>query len=101
MRGGFERRVREEVSRGGFERRFRFKANTCMTHCAIVVFIKSIEVIQVGKGSLNRKDILRPSQATQYCPGDLVEQEEEEVEGYFTTFSGDAVADRVGGGTLD
>ena len=32
---------------------------------------------------------------TQYCPGDLVEQEEEEVEGYFTTFSGDAVADRV------
>ena len=33
----------------------------CMTHCAIVVFVKSIE-----------------------------------VEGYFTTFSGDAVADRVG-----
>ena len=32
----------------------------CMTHCAIVVFIKSIK-----------------------------------VEGYFTTFSGDAVADRV------
>ena len=57
-RGGFERRVREEVSRGGFERRVRFKVNMCMTHCAIVVFVKSIEVIQVGKGSLNRKDIL-------------------------------------------
>ena len=37
----------------------------CITHCAIVVFVKLIEVIQVGKGSLNRKDILRPSQATQ------------------------------------
>ena len=51
--------------REGFERRVRFKVNTCMTHCAIVVFIKSIK-----------------------------------VEGYFTTFSGDAVADRVGGGDL-
>ena len=37
---------------------------------------------------------------TQYCPGDLVKQEEEEVKGYFTTFSGNVVADRVGGGDL-
>ena len=68
MRGGFERRFQEEVLRGGFKR-VRFKVNTCMTHCAIVVFIKLIEVIQVGKGSLNRKDILQPSQATQWRIG--------------------------------
>ena len=41
----------------------------CMTHCAIVIFIKLIKVIQVGKGSLNRKDILQPSQATQWRIG--------------------------------
>ena len=32
----------------------------------------------------------------QYYPRDLVKQEEEEVKGYFITFLGNVVADRVG-----